>query len=60
MERIELKDLIEALGGLLQAVVISRKARLRILAAPELPPIWGDAVHLQQVLLNLILNALEL
>jgi PAS domain S-box-containing protein len=59
MERIEVQGLIEALGGLLQAVVISRKARLRILAAPKLPPVWGDAVQLQQVLLNLILNALE-
>jgi C4-dicarboxylate-specific signal transduction histidine kinase len=59
MERIEVKGLVEALGGLLQAVVISRKARLRVMAAPALPPVWGDAVHLQQVLLNLILNALE-
>jgi PAS domain S-box-containing protein len=59
MERIEVKSLVEALDGLLQAVVISRKARLQIEVAPALPPVLGDAVHLQQVLLNLILNALE-
>jgi PAS domain S-box-containing protein len=59
MERIEVKGLVEALGGLLQAVMISRKARLQIEVAPALPPVWGDAVHLQQVLLNLILNASE-
>jgi C4-dicarboxylate-specific signal transduction histidine kinase/ABC-type uncharacterized transport system substrate-binding protein len=59
MELIEVKGLVEALDGLLQAVVISRKARLQIEVAPALPPVLGDAVHLQQVLLNLILNALE-
>ena len=59
MDRIEVKGLVEALGGLLQSAVISRKARLRIDVAPALPPVWGDAVQLQQVLLNLIVNALD-
>ena len=36
-----------------------RKARLEIDAAAELPPVMGDPVHLQQVLLNLILNAMD-
>jgi two-component system, LuxR family, sensor kinase FixL len=39
--------------------MISRKARLRIDVAPALPPVWGDAVQLQQVLLNLVVNALD-
>jgi two-component system, LuxR family, sensor kinase FixL len=59
MERIEVKGLLESLRALLQAVMISHKARLRIEVAPGLPPVWGDAVQLQQVLLNLILNASE-
>ena len=59
MELIDVKSLLEALGGLLQAVVISRRARLRIASATSLPRVWGDTVHLQQVLLNLILNALS-
>jgi PAS domain S-box-containing protein len=59
MELIEVKSLVEALGGLLQAVMISHKARLRIEVTPALPPVWGDTVELQQVLLNLILNALD-
>jgi PAS domain S-box-containing protein len=58
-ERLDVKGLVEALDGLLQGVVIARQARLRIEAAPGLPPVWGDAVQLQQVLLNLVLNALE-
>jgi two-component system sensor kinase FixL len=59
MELIEVEGLVEALGGLLQAMMVSRKARLRIEIAPALPPVWGDTVQLQQVLLNLILNALD-
>lgn len=59
MDRIEVKGLLEALGGLLQSAAISRKARLRFDVAPALPPLWGDAVQLQQVLLNLIVNALD-
>ena len=59
MEPIEVKSLVGDLGGLLQAVLISHKARLRIEVAPSLPPVLGDTVQLQQVLLNLILNALE-
>jgi signal transduction histidine kinase len=44
---------------LLQAAINSHKARLRVEAEPGLPPVLGDTVQLQQVLLNLILNALE-
>jgi two-component system, LuxR family, sensor kinase FixL len=59
MEAIDLKGLMEDVGELLHGTVISHQARLRIEAAPALPAILGDPVHLQQLLLNLILNALE-
>jgi PAS domain S-box-containing protein len=58
-EPVEIKGLIEGVGELLHSTLISRKARLRIDLAPALPLVSGDSVHLQQVLLNLILNALE-
>ncbi len=58
-ERIEISGLFKALDGLLHGVILSRQARLRFDVAPALPPVQGDAVHLQQVLLNLILNALD-
>ncbi|MBV9488929.1 MAG: PAS domain-containing protein [Verrucomicrobia bacterium] len=59
MERIEVKGLVKTSDGLLQGVVTARQARLRLEVAPVLPLVWGDAVQLQQVLLNLVLNALE-
>jgi PAS domain S-box-containing protein len=59
MELIEVKGLVEALGGLLQALMISHKTRLRTEVAQALPLVWGDSVQLQQVLLNLILNAVD-
>jgi PAS domain S-box-containing protein len=59
MERIDVKGLVEGVHGLLRGVVISHRAGLRIEVARGLPPVSGDAIHLQQVLLNLILNALE-
>jgi C4-dicarboxylate-specific signal transduction histidine kinase len=59
IERIDVKDLVEAVNELLHGALISHKAQLRIDVAPHLPLVLGDPIHLQQVLLNLILNALE-
>jgi len=58
-ERIEIGSCVETLAGLLHGVIMSRQARLRLDLAPGLPAVQGDAVHLQQLLLNLILNALD-
>jgi len=58
-ERIDVKGLVEAVNELLHGALISHKAQLRIDVAPDLPLVSGDPIHLQQVLLNLILNALE-
>ncbi|MBV8486903.1 MAG: AAA family ATPase, partial [Planctomycetaceae bacterium] len=58
-ERIDVKGLVEAVNELLHGTLISHKARLLVDIAPDLPPVSGDPIHLQQVLLNLILNALE-
>jgi PAS domain S-box-containing protein len=58
-EPVDIKGLIEGVSELLHGTLISRKVRLRVDLAPALPLVSGDPVHLQQVLLNLILNALE-
>jgi PAS domain S-box-containing protein len=58
-ERIDVKGLVAAVNELLHGPLISHKAQLLVDVAPDLPLVSGDPIHLQQVLLNLILNALE-
>jgi len=36
-----------------------RSIKLDLEVTAEMPPVWGDRVQLQQVILNLILNAME-
>src|SRR5262249_52349408 len=45
--------------ALVRAEASARDVRLDLQLADGLPPITGDRVHLQQVLLNLLLNAVE-
>jgi PAS domain S-box-containing protein len=59
IERVDVKHLLDAVSELLHGTLISHKARLRVEVASGLPPVSGDPIHLQQVLLNLVLNALE-
>jgi len=59
MEHMDVKHLLEAVSELLHGTLVSHKARLRLEIAPGLPLVSGDPIHLQQVLLNLVLNALE-
>jgi PAS domain S-box-containing protein len=58
-ERIGLRDLISQVAALVRAEVRARHATLDVSVRDELPEIRGDRVHLQQVLLNLLLNSLE-
>jgi two-component system, LuxR family, sensor kinase FixL len=51
--------LIEELRSLLQSDARVHDARLHIELTPDLPPVIANAVQLQQVVLNLIRNALE-
>jgi two-component system sensor kinase FixL len=44
---------------LVRADAEQRRVRLTLLADPALPPVQGDPVQLQQVLLNLLLNAMD-
>ncbi|MEO8352005.1 MAG: ATP-binding protein [Chthoniobacteraceae bacterium] len=58
-ERVEVRQTVEALDKLIHGVFTARGARLQIEIAPTLPPVQADAVHLQQLLLNLVLNSLD-
>lgn len=53
------EEVLEPARTLARFDAAAREARLEIDAAHTLPMVQGDPVHLQQVLLNLVLNALD-
>jgi PAS domain S-box-containing protein len=58
-ERLNLNEAIKEVVVLTQNEVRRNKVALRLELAPDLPSIMGDRVQLQQVVMNLILNAIE-
>jgi C4-dicarboxylate-specific signal transduction histidine kinase len=57
--RLDINDTIGETVALTRAEAGRRGASLQIKLAANLPPVMGDRVQLQQVLLNLIINALD-
>jgi two-component system cell cycle sensor histidine kinase/response regulator CckA len=58
IERVNLATMARDISGLLRAS-IPRKVAIQLDLDPALPPIEADASQLQQVLMNLVLNAAE-
>jgi PAS domain S-box-containing protein len=58
-EEIDLNALIRSTIDLLHSELIARRFRVELRLAPDLPPVFGDAVQIQQVLLNLVMNAMD-
>ena len=58
-ERLDLNETIQEAVAVVQGLVRRNKVTLRMQLCESLPPVLGDRVQLQQVLLNLILNAIE-
>ena len=56
---LNLNDLITSTLGLLHSELVNRKVEVETHLKSDLPPISGDAVQLQQVLMNLLMNAME-
>ena len=52
-------ELVGDVVALVRADAAERHVKLEVAVADELPPVLGDRVHLQQVLLNLIVNGLD-
>ncbi len=59
LEALAVNQLISEVAKLLNAELQMHHASLRIDIANGLPDIYGDRVHLQQVVLNLLLNSLD-
>ncbi len=57
--RLDMNTLIEDTIALIQGEVGRHHVLLRTELAPDLPPVVGDRVQLQQVLLNLMMNSIE-
>jgi signal transduction histidine kinase len=58
-ERLDINEAIDEVVILTQSEVRRNKVALRTELAANLPPVTGDRVQLQQVIMNLILNAIE-
>jgi C4-dicarboxylate-specific signal transduction histidine kinase len=58
-DRLDLNEAIEEVVILTEAEARRDRVALRKELAADLPPVMGDRVQLQQVVVNLILNAIE-
>jgi signal transduction histidine kinase len=56
---LDLNELVAEVARLVSSDMIARDVLLRLELTPGLPPVSGDRVQLQQVVLNLILNGLD-
>jgi two-component system NtrC family sensor kinase len=54
-----LEEVLDPLLPLLRHAARQRGVKLEIEATPEMPPLFADAGQLQQILINLVVNALE-
>ena len=57
--RLDVGDVIGDVVTLARADAVSRHVKLDADIVGDLPPVRGDRVHLQQVLLNLVLNGMD-
>lgn len=59
MRPIGIARLVEEVLSLVRSDALDRQTRLETDIAADLPQVQGDPVHLQQVLINLIMNAMD-
>jgi C4-dicarboxylate-specific signal transduction histidine kinase len=59
LQSLDSAELVEDVLDLAHAELITRRVTATAVVAPHLPRVLGDRVQLQQVLLNLVLNACE-
>jgi len=57
--QLDINDVIHDVTRLVQREVLSQGASLRLELAPALPPVLGDRVQLQQVIINLVINGIQ-
>lgn len=57
--KLQIDSVLKEIVDLLQSELILNNVSIRIDLEKELPVIWGDRIQIQQVVLNLLVNALE-
>jgi light-regulated signal transduction histidine kinase (bacteriophytochrome) len=57
--RLELNDVVNDVMSLVQREVLNHRVSLRLKLASELPPLLGDRVQLQQVIINFVMNGIQ-
>jgi signal transduction histidine kinase len=58
-QHIDLNELVRETVEFLSALAVGREVKLSSMISPVAMPIVGDRVHLQQVILNLVVNAID-
>jgi signal transduction histidine kinase len=56
---VELGHVLDQVVRLLESTARKRQVRLELLADPRVPPAWADPDQIKQIVLNLVLNAIE-
>ena len=56
---VDVAELLRNVARSFREEAVARAIRLELVLVPDLPPVMGDAVQLQQVATNLVLNAFE-
>lgn len=56
---VDLNTCIREVATLVNSIALARRVRVSLDLAPDLPGVDGDAVQLQQIMMNLLLNAIE-
>jgi PAS domain S-box-containing protein len=59
LRTVNLEEVIDDVRGLLHSDLIQRRVSVSSHVEPGLPPVLGDPIQLEQVLLNLMLNACD-
>src|SRR5262249_28490034 len=59
MQPLKVEDVVKDVASMVRPDANANKVKLSLLVPPDLPGVWGDRVHLSQVVLNLMMNGIQ-